>query len=149
MVTLGYYDAGYHTWPQWHKSFGIIVLTLLVIRILSLIMQQKPRPLPGHARWETALAHATHGLMYLLLLVLVSTGYLIATAKGNNISVFGWFNLPPLVNSDNQAVLLGKVHLYAAWSLIVLVALHALGALKHAIIDRDGTLKRMLGINPT
>ncbi|MBV7435560.1 cytochrome b [Cardiobacteriaceae bacterium TAE3-ERU3] len=144
MVTLGYYDAGYNAWPQWHKSFGIVLLTLLILRILWIIIHPKPYPLPNHTRWEVAMAHTTHGLMYLLLLTLVITGYLIATAKGSQINVFGWIELPPIINADNQATLLGTIHLYAAWSLIVLVSLHALGAIKHALIDRDTTLKRML-----
>lgn len=144
MVTLGYYDAGYTVWPQRHKSIGIVLLLLLILRIIWKVTQPKPKPLGNHARWEIISAHITHTLMYFLMLTLVTTGYLIATAKGNSINVFGQFNLPALVNADEKAILLGKIHLVAAWSLILLVAIHAAGALKHALIDRDSTLMRML-----
>lgn len=144
MVTLGYYDAGYTIWPQRHKSVGIVLLSLLLARIVWKASQPRPKPLAHHARWEVASAHLAHGLMYLLMFTLVVSGYLIATAKGNSIHVFGQVKLPPIINADEQAVLLGKIHLYAAWSLVGLILLHAAGALKHAFIDRDSTLKRML-----
>ncbi|UJF23838.1 cytochrome b [Suttonella sp. R2A3] len=149
MVTLGYYDAGYHTWPVRHKAIGFILAVLLIWRLIWLVSQKKPRALATHARWEIGLAHATHALMYIALLVLVSTGYLIATAKNTPIDVFGWFRIPAMVDADKQSEWLGQVHLYAAWSLIAMVVLHVLGALKHAVIDKDDTLKRIFGCDST
>lgn len=85
-------------------------------------------------------------LLYVLLLVLLLSGYLISTADGKPISVFGWFEVPALFSgAGQQADLAGDVHLWLAWSLVLLSALHALAALKHHFVDRDTTLKRMLG----
>ncbi len=79
-----------------------------------------------------------------MLLVLVS-GYLISTAEGDGIDVFGWFRVPALVSGlPDQATLAGTIHWYAAWALIVLAAGHALAAFKHHLIDRHDVLVRML-----
>jgi len=84
-------------------------------------------------------------LLYLLLLAIVLSGYLISTAKGQGISVFGWFELPALITDlPQQADIAGKAHYWLAMILLGCIALHALGALKHHFIDRDSTLRRML-----
>jgi cytochrome b561 len=74
------------------------------------------------------------------------SGYLISTADGRGLEVFDWFSVPATLSGlDRQEDIAGEVHLYLAWTVIVLAALHALAALKHHFIDRDPTLMRMLG----
>jgi cytochrome b561 len=83
-------------------------------------------------------------LLYLLLFFIVVTGYLISTADNRGIEVFNWFVVPGFGEFfDHQADRAGLVHEWLAYSLIGLVLLHALGALKHHFIDKDATLKRM------
>ena len=73
-------------------------------------------------------------------------GYLISTADGRGISVFGWFDVPASITSiPEQEDVAGAVHFYLAWGLVILAGLHGLAALKHHFIDRDTTLLRMLG----
>jgi cytochrome b561 len=74
------------------------------------------------------------------------SGYLISTADGRPVDVFGIFTLPATLSGlPNQADTAGDLHLAMAIAVIVLAALHALAALKHHFIDRDRTLRRMLG----
>ncbi|MOA52423.1 hypothetical protein D3C78_1757160 [compost metagenome] len=74
------------------------------------------------------------------------SGYLISTADGRGIEVFGWFTVPATLSGiDGQEDIAGVVHLWLAWGLIGMAALHALAALKHHFIDRDATLSQMLG----
>ncbi|MNR57354.1 hypothetical protein D3C85_1781150 [compost metagenome] len=74
------------------------------------------------------------------------SGYLISTAEGVAIDVFGWFSVPATLSGlPEQADVAGVIHFYLAWSLVVLAVLHALAALKHHFLDRDPTLTRMLG----
>ena len=81
-----------------------------------------------------------------LLLAVIVAGYLISTADGEPISVFGWFSVPATLSGlPDQADVAGEIHLYLAWALVVFAVLHALAALKHHFVDRDPTLKRMLG----
>lgn len=102
-------------------------------------------PLETHSRMTQIVAIAAHHLMYMLIFAVMISGYLIATADGKPISVFGWFTLPALLSGEGeQADIAGRVHLWLAWGLIGLSALHALAALKHHFIDKDATLSRML-----
>ena len=74
------------------------------------------------------------------------SGYLISTADGRAISVFGWFEVPATITSiPKQEDVAGLVHQYLAWGLVIFSGVHALAALKHHFIDRDATLNRMLG----
>ena len=146
MTDLSYYSPYYHGAPFWHKSIGISLTLALLIRILWRGINRPPPPLPNHARWERIAARTTHLLLYVLLLVILGSGYLISTANGDSVSVFGWFELPAVVSGlPDQADRAGQVHYWVAMSLIGLASVHALAALKHHFIDRDTTLLRMLG----
>lgn len=91
-------------------------------------------------------AIAAHLLLYGLLFAIMISGYLISTAEGKPVDVFGVLPVPALFSGmGEQADLAGDVHLWLAWSVVILSALHGLAALKHHFIDRDITLKRMLG----
>lgn len=149
MTDLTYYSPWYRIAPFWHKSVGILLAVLLLVRLVWRWSNPRPAHLSSHTRWETRLASLVHGLLYLLLLVILLSGYLISTARGQGISVFGWFELPALISGlPQQADRAGAVHYWAAMLLLGLVGLHALGALKHHLIDRDNTLRRMLGLRP-
>ncbi|MDX8394785.1 MAG: cytochrome b/b6 domain-containing protein, partial [Mariprofundaceae bacterium] len=89
---------------------------------------------------------AVHRLHYVLLFAITITGYLIPTAVGVGIDVFGWVTVPASLSFDKEeADLIGVAHLYIAWLVMALAAAHAGAALKHHVIDKDETLLRMLG----
>ncbi|MDQ6952734.1 MAG: cytochrome b [Mariprofundaceae bacterium] len=145
MRTLGYYDSWYHHAPELHKSIGILLLALLLFRWLWRLLNIRPE-LMGEA-WEQVIALSVHRLHYVLLFLLMVTGYLIPTAEGVGIDVFGWFTVPALITFDKDTTdLLGIMHQYLAWSAMALACLHGAAALKHHIIDKDHTLRRMLGL---
>lgn len=149
MTDLSYYSPYYRSAPFWHKSIGITLAAVLVLRLLWRWGNPRPAHLPNHQRWELGMAALVHGLLYLLLFVIVVSGYLISTAKGQGISVFGWFDIPASITGlPSQADRAGTVHYWVAITVLGLAALHALGALKHHFLDRDDTLRRMLGMRP-
>ena len=95
--------------------------------------------------FRNMLAAFVHGLLYVLILLVATTGYLISTADGRSILVFDWFEVPATVTSiPDQEDLAGTVHLYLATLLVSLAGLHGLAAIKHHFIDRDSTLRRMI-----
>lgn len=146
MVGLGYYDGWYHNAPEIHKGIGILLFAALLLRLCWRVISPPPAPLKQYSPQVRRAASVAHWLLYGLLLVLLLSGYLISTADGKPISVFGWFNVPALFSGSGiQADLAGDVHLWLAWSLVLFSSLHGLAALKHHFIDRDVTLKRMLG----
>jgi len=118
----------------------------MLLRVVWRLMNPRPEPVPGHRRWEVVAAHLVHGLLYLLLFVAMVSGYLISTADGSSVSVFGWFDVPSITGRiKGMEDTAGVVHYWVTWSVVLLAGIHALGALKHHFIDRDNTLRRMVG----
>ncbi|WP_251976597.1 cytochrome b [Salinicola avicenniae] len=147
MTGLGYYDTWYHLAPWWHKSVGVLVLLISVLRVVWRLLQ--PTPAAHGSALERSAAHVGHGLIYALLFVTLLSGYLISTAEGEGIAVFDFFTAPALIEGlPHQAVLAGEVHRYAAWALVILAVGHGLAACKHHWIDRQDTLMRMLRSRP-
>lgn len=146
MTGLTYYDPWYRQGPALHKSIGILLFMVMVARVGWRLYSPPPAPLANHSLLESAAAQTVHAWLYLLLFALMLSGYLISTADGRAIDVFGLFSIPATITSiPQQEDLAGAVHWYLALFLMVLVLLHVAGALKHHFIDRDRTLRRMLG----
>lgn len=148
MMSLDYYDAWYKQGPDLHRSFGVLLILLVVVRLLWRIFTPQPKPLANHKPWERIGAHIAHGLLYGLLILMFPTGYLITTAEGQALDVFSWFSIPATITDINLlADKAGEAHEIIAFTIIGLAGVHALGALKHHFIDKDSTLKRMLGLS--
>ncbi|MBI6550100.1 cytochrome b [Xenorhabdus lircayensis] len=148
MVTLSYYDTWYHRAPELHKSIGIFIFMVMVIRVIWRFISPPPKPLASYSLFTRISSKLAHFTLYVVLFGILASGYLISTADGESISVFGWFELPATLTGQGiQADTAGVIHLYLAWIVVVLSLLHGLAALKHHFIDRDTTLKRMFGFN--
>lgn len=146
MTGLDYYDAWYQRGPDLHKGIGVLLFILLAFKLAWRWLDPLPRSEPTHAAWERRAAHAAHLLMYTLMFAVMIAGYLIPTADGQPLPVFGLFSVPATLSGiENQEDIAGEIHEILAFILIGLATLHALAALKHHFIDRDRTLKRMLG----
>lgn len=146
MVDLAYYDSWYKRAPEIHKGFGVLLFIALLFRLVWRNLNPKPRPEPNLSAFERGASKSTHVALYLLLFAVTLSGYLISTADGRSIDVFGLFRVPATIAGlPNQADLAGEVHLVLAITLLSLAGVHALAALKHHFVDRDRTLIRMLG----
>jgi cytochrome b561 len=149
MVELSYYDDWYRRAPDIHRSIGVLLFAVVVLRLVWRWVNPSPRPLPNHKRWEVVSAHLAHLLLYVLMFVAMISGYLITTADGSSIRVFGWFEVPSVTGQiKGMEDVAGTFHYRATWALVALAGVHALAALKHHLIDRDDTLRRMLGKQP-
>lgn len=137
---------------QLHKSWGFVVFCLALARVVwRLSNRTSPNDPLGTPRWQRIAAKATHGLLYVLILVMPLSGWVMSAASPTqdllNIQnmVFGTFAMPdpwvPGVAWISDAA--QAVHTYAAILLAGLLALHVGAALKHHFIDRDNTLLRM------
>lgn len=145
MVDLSYYSSWYKTAPFWHKSVGVLLLVMMLYRVLWRLLNGAASPLATHSKSVQRASHITHLTLYCLIFLIICSGYLISTADGRPIEVFGWFNLPSAGELfAEQADKAGLVHEYAAYGLIALAVLHAAAALKHHFFDKDDTLKRIL-----
>ena len=131
-----------------HKSFGITVLALTVLRLLWRMFAGTPPPVPGMPRWQRLAAAASHGALYLILLAMPVSGWLYHSASGAVPRQLEWFKLFPLPSlSERDAAVADfaiAMHEWLFVALAVIVTVHALAALKHHYVDRDRTLVRML-----
>ena len=129
----------------WHKTVGITVLTLTLLRIAWHLRSPVPPVLPASAVAER-LAKGVHVTLYACLLAIPLTGWIGSSASGLDTVVFGGITLPAIAPvSERIEEMAFDIHETLAALLAVLVALHVAGALNRAIIHRDGTLRRMLG----
>jgi len=127
----------------WHKWLGLTVAYIWVIRVYWRATHQPPAPPAGPA-WQKLAAHIVHLLLYVLLIAIPLTGWLMSSAKGFTTNYFGLFDLPNLLDKDKAlAHTLKNAHGLLANSLMALVALHIAAALKHQWIDKDNLLARM------
>lgn len=153
MIDLSYYDSWYRTAPHIHKSIGILLFIAMTTRLLWRWFSPVPRSMSSHKPWEQLISQCTHVLLYLLIFIIMMTGYLISTSDGRAIQVFTWFEVPALGELfPRQSDIAGDLHKWIAYTLIALVVLHAIAAIKHHLIDKDATLLRIFGrdkkINP-
>ena len=145
MTELTYYDDWYRKGPELHKAIGIILFCFWGLRLVWRIATVSPAPLPDHKKWEVMAAKSVHWLLYIVLLSVFVSGYMISTADGRPIDVFGIFSVPAFATGmENQEDLAGLVHFCVACVLVGLALLHGAAAIKHHIVDKDNTLRRML-----
>src|SRR5215467_14151477 len=154
LVVLGLYmtklpDVGFDTWKigliLYHKQLGILALMLVALRIVwrvGSVLPHLPETLPD---WQKVAARFVHLCFYALMLALPVTGWLMSSATGIPVSVLGLFTLPDLVPYDDRLFhALVEVHRSLGYALIVFMAAHIGAALRHHLLLRDNTLKKML-----
>jgi cytochrome b561 len=126
-----------------HKSFGVLVLALALLRLAWRATHKAP-PLPaGTPRWQVLAAGWSHRLLYVLMLTQALSGYLASSFGKYGVKFFG---IPlPQWAWESKAVqsFFGSIHGVVAVALAVLVAVHVAAALKHLLVDRDGVFQRM------
>jgi cytochrome b561 len=132
-----------------HKSVGLTVLVLVVLRLAWRLIDRRPAHPPGMPRWQRRLAALVHGLLYGLLLAMPLTGWLYNSASNFPLRWFDLVRIPPLAAADPELKALAlALHSGGFYLLAALFALHVGAALKHHYLDRDRTLVAMLPFQP-
>jgi cytochrome b561 len=149
------FDWGIYTWEltkassprtfyfNLHKSIGITLLGLIIIRILWRITHKPPAALASYKAWERKLSTSAHHLLYLLMLIIPISGLIMSISGKYGVK---WFGLDFIAGFENKALreIFHETHEIAGVILLAIVALHIAGALKHKFIDKDETMSRML-----
>jgi cytochrome b561 len=129
----------------WHKSVGMTIFMLAVVRLLWRWMNPVPDLTAETRPWERVLAKVSHVLLYTLIFAVPLTGWLMSSAKNFPVSWFHLFQWPNLVAPDPAfSRSMESAHKLLIAVLVVVALLHIAGALKHHFIDRNDVLKRML-----
>ncbi|MDY4285531.1 cytochrome b [Xanthomonas sp. LF06-19] len=129
-----------------HKSLGLTVLALVIVRLGWRLYAGTPKPVPGTPGWQERIADATHALLYVMIFAIPLSGWLYDSASG--LRPFRWFGLVavPKLSAPNEHLrdLSHTVHEWGFWLLIAVVLAHAGAAFYHHLFQRDATLARML-----
>ncbi|MXU63940.1 cytochrome b [Oceanomicrobium pacificus] len=163
MIGFGFYMSGLDDLiakfelVQTHKSVGFTVFVLALLRIVWRLVQRRTPALPETMpRWQVMASHVSHVGLYALMLFIPLTGWLMSSASPLNDEgaypfrvpnmVFGLFEMPdPFQSGDKDlSALFHTMHETGVKLLIALLLVHVAAALKHAIVDRDAILRRMV-----
>lgn len=154
-IAYDLFDWGVYTWElakeasprafyfNLHKSIGVTILALIVIRILWRITHKPPAMLTSYKAWEKKAATGAHHLLYLLMFALPVSGLIMTVASKYGLK---WFGIKMIAGTDNKALreIFMPTHEIVGIILLAIIAIHIIGALKHKFIDKDDTMKRMM-----
>ena len=126
-----------------HKSIGITLLGLIVIRILWRIKHKPPALLTSYKAWERKLSTSAHHLLYLLMVLVPISGLIMSVAGKYGVK---WFGIDFIAGIENKPIreFFQETHEIAGLIFLAIIVVHILGALKHKFIDKDETMQRML-----
>lgn len=129
-----------------HFSFGLVILAVVILRLVWRWTHREPTPLDGIPPAFVWSARIVHYALYLLLIVIPVLGWMNASWRGFDVSVFGLFTLPRLMGTRAPGFAwTGDVHVSLSWYfMLVFIGIHVAAALYHALVRRDGVLARML-----
>jgi cytochrome b561 len=143
MVSLPLSPSKFELYAR-HKSLGLVVLALSVVRLLWRVGSPIPALVDGPV-WQRRAAAGTHWLLYALLFALPLSGWLFNSFAGFPLSLYSLVNLPPLATPEPALKESARLaHVWLGYLLLALLAIHAAAALHHQFVKRDGTLSRML-----
>jgi len=150
MIPVGIYMAQLESGPlqdslyNMHRSFGVVVLSLMLVRLAYRLINGVPAPEPSLTAGQRIGSHIVHLALYALVIAQALIGWVATSAYGAAISVFGLFTLPAIVAKDEAlATPLFLVHDVLGFTIAGLVALHITAALYHFIVRGDGVFQRM------
>ena len=145
MVDLTYFDKWYNQSLALHKAFGMLVLGLAIGLFLWKVISPSPPAAASIPAWQRVAASLMHYVLMVLMVLIPLSGYLISTSAGKPVIFFGLIEIPALFEKNDEVRDIAiELHFYVAYGIGVLVLGHAGAAIKHQLIDRDGTLARMI-----
>lgn len=157
MLSVGVYMTNFeeHSLYPLHKSVGMFIFVVILMRVIWRVKQGWPEAASTYKSWEHTLSKIMHWVLIIATVVMPISGMLMSALGGYGLAVFGLEFLAATPNPDeagkmipingSAAGIAHETHEIASTLLIAVVLLHVSGALKHHLIDKDGTLKRMLG----
>jgi cytochrome b561 len=130
---------------NFHKSLGVLILVLMILRLINRLAVGAPVPAPEIEPWQKTLSAIVHTTLYVLLLAMPIVGHIANSAYGAPTPFFGLFNLPPFVGQNEAlATQLFTLHRWVGYFLILIVLTHVSAALYHHFVRGDSVLRRML-----
>jgi cytochrome b561 len=126
-----------------HKSFGIVALLLVLNRIIVRLNSSTPPYDNNISKITLIIAQLTHFILYLLMIAVPLSGFLMSMTGGRDISLFGYIIPKFLPTNKDFAGLCHDIHVKIPYIMAAFVVLHILAAIKHYVIDRDNIWRRI------
>ena len=156
LIPLGIYMVNTESWHLYHthKSIGLILFFVILARIIWRLKNGLPSPIGERSKAELAASKITHVTILVLTMLLPVTGMIYSGASGHGFGIFSLNIFPSNYNPEtgqaipyNETLMIWgqTIHSWLGYVLLGLIVIHLLAALKHHFINRDATLKRMLG----
>ncbi len=144
MITLHNSASSGETYLNLHRAFGVSLLFWMIARVISRVISPTPASVPM-PKWQTAVSHLTHLLLYAVLFAMPLSGILMTWYGGHSIDMFGLFELQSILTTDRgQARFFNNLHTDVLWpTLMVFTGLHILGAIQHQFIKKDNIMSRI------
>jgi cytochrome b561 len=129
-----------------HADIGYVILLLTVLRIVWRALNPTPARPAGLSRWQKIAAQVSHGALYLVVILVAMLGWAHSGARTPNYSdFFGLFNVPQFTSPDKAAAgAYEDRHIFFAYVLLALIAIHVIAALWHHFVRRDRVVARMV-----
>lgn len=128
-----------------HKSVGITILVVAIVRIAWRFTNPPPALPAGMPKWQVTASHVSHWSLYALLLLVPVTGWLMSSASAYSVSWFNVVQLPDFIGPDQKmAEVFEEIHEFLAKLILAIATLHVAAAIKHHFFDKDDVLRRML-----
>ena len=151
MIILGFIMEEMSLSPEklnlifWHKSFGITLLFLALLRLTWRLVNPSPALPSTTPTYQRLAAHITHYALYVFMLFIPLSGWLMSSAAKFPVPVFGWFTMPDLIAPDKDLMkLFHNLHGLAVYGLLAILIAHIGAALLHHFVFKDAILKRMI-----
>lgn len=129
-----------------HKSFGVVALFLITIRVINKIKNKPPALPESIKKVDRILAHIGHQLLYLSMIIMPLSGYLMSNSYGHSVKFFS-ITLPDLITKNYElGAIFAKTHKYLGYAMAAIIIAHIAGALKHRYFDKEenDVIKRMI-----
>ncbi|MGB7543717.1 MAG: cytochrome b [Burkholderiales bacterium] len=150
-IALGWTAASWRLSPTklnlffWHKSIGMLILALALLRLLWRFANPTPALPAGTPAWERSATRASHALLYLAMIAMPVSGWILNSAANIPLRIFHAIPLPAIVAPDKALEDLAALAHYSLFALLAAVlAVHAGAALRHHFVKRNDVLARML-----
>lgn len=132
-------------WYGIHKSLGAIILAIALVRLVWRLKEGSIPPASQMPAWQDKTAKAVHGILLLATLAMPISGIAMSAGGGRAVDIFGWEIIAESSEKPWLQEFGSTIHHSAVEVLLVVFALHVLGAIKHQVVDKDGTISRMIG----
>lgn len=127
-----------------HKATGLLILLLVAIRLTWRLMNVYVLPPHDLPDWQKKAAYLAHLMLYLFMLIMPASGFLMTVLGGHNVSFYGLFTIEAFTTNKPIATIFWMIHGYSAYIFAALIGLHIAAAFYHHFVRRDNVFMRML-----